>query len=270
MSIFRKKNQAVNTPAAFGGVGTLDPAARRGHKPGMSQWRLIPEPGHPQVVGSIGSAGALALVSPASAREACDWVEIRLDALVAEGLAIHRGQWADWAGLPLLFTARRREEGGLVEVAAAERLTWLAAALPDAAAVDVELASVVEAAPLLAEVKAAGLPWVASFHDFERLPATSLLEDAVDAAAAAGAALFKLAAWLAGPDDLARLASFQLADHGLPVATMGMGPLAAVSRLLCAQCGSVLNYGYLGDTPTAPGQWHCGLLKDMVARLTTL
>ena len=57
------------------------------------------------------------------------------------------------------------------------------------------------------------------------------------------------------PADLARLADFQLADHGIPVATMGMGPLAPVSRLLCAQCGSVLNYGYLGKTPTAPGQW---------------
>ena len=69
----------------------------------------------------------------------------------------------------------------------------------------------------------------------------------------AGAAVFKAAARLAHPADLARLAEFQLADHGIPVATMGMGPLAPVSRLLCAQCGSVLNYGYLGNTATAPG-----------------
>jgi 3-dehydroquinate dehydratase-1 len=245
----------------------LDRRARSDDKPGMSPWRLITEPGHPRVVGSIGSAAALALSTPARTRECCDLVEIRLDALAAEGLAIERGQWAHLAGLPLLFTARRREEGGLAEATAGERLEWLATALPDGVAVDVELASVAEGAELLAMVRAAGLPWVASFHDFERLPDTGLLEDAARRAAAAGAGVFKVAALLRTPDDLARLAGFQLADHGLPVASMGMGPLAAVSRLLCAQCGSVLNYGYLGDTATAPGQWHCGVLKDAIARL---
>jgi hypothetical protein len=28
-----------------------------------------------------------------------------------------------------------------------------------------------------------------------------------------------------------------------------------------------LNYGYLGETPTAPGQWDAALLKQEVARL---
>ena len=87
------------------------------------------------------------------------------------------------------------------------------------------------------------------------------------ARATPGPRVFKVAAMLHQPADLARLADFQLADHGLPVATMGMGPLAPVSRLLCAQCGSVLNYGYLGETPTAPGQWDAALLKQAIARL---
>jgi len=82
--------------------------------------------------------------------------------------------------------------------------------------------------------------------------------------------VFKAAARLHAPADLARLAEFQLADHGLPVATMGMGPLAAVSRLLCAQCGSVLNYGYLGHSATAPGQWDAALLQHTLARLVPL
>ena len=83
----------------------------------------------------------------------------------------------------------------------------------------------------------------------------------------AGAAAFKAAARLHGPGDLARLAEFQLRDHGLPVATMGMGPLAPVSRLLCAQCGSVLNYGFLGSRPTAPGQWDAATLRHAVRKL---
>ena len=45
---------------------------------------------------------------------------------------------------------------------------------------------------------------------------------------------------------------------------MGMGPLAPASRLLAAQLGSVLNYGYLGSEPTAPGQWSARFLKEAV------
>jgi 3-dehydroquinate dehydratase len=29
----------------------------------------------------------------------------------------------------------------------------------------------------------------------------------------------------------------------------------------------VLNYGYLGETPTAPGQWDAAFLKQAIARL---
>jgi 3-dehydroquinate dehydratase-1 len=111
------------------------------------------------------------------------------------------------------------------------------------------------------------IPWIASFHDFAKLPDDAVLETAAQHAKSAGASGFKLAARLKRPADIARLAEFQLADHGLPVATMGMGPLAPVSRLLCAQCGSVLNYGYLGQTATAPGQWDAALLKQTLARL---
>jgi 3-dehydroquinate dehydratase-1 len=81
---------------------------------------------------------------------------------------------------------------------------------------------------------------------------------------------FKVAARICSPTDVARLADFQLEDHGILVSSMGMGPLAPVSRLLCAQCGSVLNYGYLGETATAPGQWDAAILRAAVARLATV
>jgi 3-dehydroquinate dehydratase-1 len=119
----------------------------------------------------------------------------------------------------------------------------------------------------LETIRQRGLPWIASFHDFNSLPDSALLESKLRLARDAGAAVFKAAARLHTPADVARLAEFQLAEHGIPVATMGMGPLAAVSRLLCAQCGSVLNYGYLGENPTAPGQWSASLLRQTIASL---
>ena len=153
---------------------------------------------------------------------------------------------------------------------AEERVALLRLALPDAALVDVEVAQLAAMAGVLRGAEACGVPWIASFHDFARLPADEVMAAAARAAREAGAAAFKVAARVHSPSDVARLADFQLADHGLPVAAMGMGPMAPVSRLLCAQCGSVLNYGYLGAAPTAPGQWDAGSLKHAIARLAAV
>lgn len=165
------------------------------------------------------------------------------------------------------MTARREDEGGAKGWDDAQRLEMLEAALPDAAMVDLEVASIGLAGGFLEKTREASVPWVASCHDFERTPELAVLREKAAAAREAGAAVFKAAAMIQTPADLARLADFQLEDHGIAVATMGMGPLAVVSRLLCAQCGSVLNYGYLGGAATAPGQWSALELRDAIGRL---
>jgi len=203
-------------------------------------------------------------------RAACDLAEIRLD-LIPDGCGTEKPPpWRHLRDIPLLFTARRPDEGGARTLNAAARSGMLVAVLDEAACLDIEVASLGEMAELLEMLASRGIPWIASFHDFGKLPDPAVLLDAASRARAAGAAAFKVAARLQSPADLARLAEFQLADHGLPVATMGMGPLGAVSRLLCAQCGSALNYGYLGETATAPGQWDAATLKTTIARLVAV
>jgi 3-dehydroquinate dehydratase-1 len=226
--------------------------------------------GQPNIVGSFGDGGDLRDAEPWLAREICDIVEIRLDLILADCGGVEAPPWRHLKGIPLLFTARRSEEGGARTLSAAERSTLLENVLDEAACIDLEVASIREMRPLLESLATRSIPWIASFHDFEKLPETRVLEDAAKRALDAGASVFKAAAKLHSPADLARLAEFQLADHGLPVATMGMGPLAAVSRLLCAQCGSVLNYGFLGKTPTAPGQWDAGMLKQAIGQLAPI
>lgn len=218
----------------------------------------------PKVVGSFGGPDELLSARAGELRESCDLAEIRLDLLVVAGGRANPGAWSHLDGIPLLFTARRRDEGGALELSAAGRMALLEQALGQAALVDIEVASLPEMPGFPDKL---GVPWIASFHDFERLPETPVLEAAAKRARDAGAAAFKVAARLHGPADLARLAEFQLADQGIPVSSMGMGPLAPVSRLLCAQCGSVLNYGFLGRIPTAPGQWDAASLKQAIARL---
>lgn len=218
------------------------------------------------VVGSIGDLAALRDGTASGILQCCDIAEIRLDVLLGQGVEPARVLWQQLAGLPLLFTARRDDEGGAVKLAVAQRSSLLAAALDDAACIDVEVASHLAMSDILAEAKHRNIPWIASYHDFEKLPATAALAEAAQQARAAGAAVFKVAAQLNSLAEVLRLAEFQLSQQGLPLATMGMGTLAPASRLLCAQCGSVLNYGYLGNSPTAPGQWDCGLLKQALNR----
>lgn len=222
--------------------------------------------GQPLVAGSIGTPSGLKETTLKQALSACDLVEIRLDLMIGGDLEVTTSAWRHLDGIPLLFTARRIEEGGALPLSAERRAALLEISLEDAALVDIEVASIGEMKPLIGRLHDRGIPWIASFHDFGRLPKHAALVHAAHLARDAGAAAFKAAARLNSPADLARLADFQLQDHGLPVSTMGMGPLAPVSRLLCAQCGSVLNYGYLGDTATAPGQWDSALLREAIAR----
>lgn len=214
----------------------------------------------------VGSAACDADLLSATAEEAmacCDLVEIRLDLLED---ATQR-PWQHLSSLPLLFTARRASEGGAGNLNTKQRLHLLGAVLEEASLIDIELASIEEMAPLLEKLQLHKLPWIASCHDFEKLHETREMELAVDKAREAGAAALKIAAYLEGSEDLARLVDFQQRDHGLPVSSMGMGELAAQSRLQCVAAGSTLNYGFLGTMPTAPGQISAMQLKQGIADL---
>ncbi|HEX5791488.1 MAG TPA: type I 3-dehydroquinate dehydratase [Luteolibacter sp.] len=233
----------------------------------MSRINTALQPGNAQVVGSFAQLDELLAADPVKIAAECDVVELRLDLYGLDVAGLGKRPWAHLTGLPLLFTARRGDEGGAGNLSASQRIALLEACLPDAAMLDIEVASIHEMPDLLAKLRDLQIPWVASFHDFKGLPEPARLQGALLQAKVSGAAAFKAAVRITHPSQLAELAEFQEEDHGLPVASMGMGPLAPTSRLLCAQCGSVLNYGYLGSVPTAPGQWPASLLKQAVSRL---
>ena len=222
--------------------------------------------GCPLVVGSAASADVLQSATVQGLESACDLVEVRLDLLDPSKIR----PWQHLASLPLLFTARRGDEGGSGDLDADERSNMLLSVLDKASLIDLEVASIDEMDKLIAELNDRDLPWIASFHDFEKLPEVAVMKKAAAKALAAGAQVFKFAANLADEEDLARLIEFQTADHGLPTATMGMGELGAQSRVQLAKAGSVLNYGYLGASPTAPGQMSAGELKQAIRKLGSL
>ena len=220
------------------------------------------EPGTPLVVGSAAGTNDLRSEPAERLESSCDIVEVRLDLLDKTS----GSPWEHLAELPLLFTARRADEGGSGPLLADERSGLLMTVLEEASLIDIEVASIGEMSALIAELKGRGLPWIASYHDFDKLPEAAIMEHAATRARNAGATAFKLAAHLVDESELERLVDFQKADHGLPTATMGMGTLGAESRVRCAHAGSVLNYGYLGTSPTAPGQLSAAELKKALGQ----
>ena len=89
--------------------------------------------------------------------------------------------------------------------------------------------------------------------------------DTLARAQASGADVAKVAVTVIDPVDLTLFESLLADMSGSPFSLMGMGPYGPVSRVLAAQHGSLLNYGYLGSEPTAPGQWPARLLKEVLA-----
>jgi 3-dehydroquinate dehydratase-1 len=220
------------------------------------------------VVGSIGDLDALLGSNPESLAMQCDIAEIRLDVFQREFAEKGAGLWNHLLPFPLLFTARRHDEGSPFDLDQATRTAMLETALPDASLIDIEARSASAMTDLIGKITAEGVPWIASYHDFAQLPSRQKLDTHAEMAREAGANAFKAAARLRTMDDLTALAHFQMSENGIAMATMGMGVLAPVSRLLCSQAGSVLNYGYIGDTATAPGQWSARQLRESIRSLS--
>ena len=218
----------------------------------------------PLVVGSVSDMAAWNAVCAAESLP-CDVVELRVDGLPYD---------TDWAMLadmkccrPVLVTVRHESEGGLRPMSLEERLHIARTLLPLAAALDWEIAQLPAAQELVAEAHAAGVPIIASAHDFEKTPTLESLLEKEQAARTLGADVAKFAFRLHSAEDMMTGVELLRRASGTTTA-MGMGPLGAVSRLLYAQHGACLVYGYLGDTPTAPGQWSAALCRESLDRLT--
>jgi len=215
-------------------------------------------------VGSVADGATLDRLPQMNLSALCDVVEFRVDTWperVAQAAALIPS-----GAVPVLVTVRRPEEGGQNHLPMAERERLARLVLPGAALLDVEMASLKEWAGVVADAKASGVIIVASCHDFTATPPLDDLRRKRDAAFAAGADLVKFAGTLQGAADIAVLAALLEEPGHPPMSVMGMGKLGRVSRLLFAQLGSVLNYGYL-DQPTVPGQWPAARLRELIREL---
>jgi 3-dehydroquinate dehydratase-1 len=221
----------------------------------------------PLAVGVIADSAALEHFTSldAAARSAlCDVAELRLDQLQLPVVDLR----ARLAGneTPLLLTSRHPAEGGQGPEDPVARAAMIEPLLDLATLIDLELRSAMQMQGTIAKARAAGVPVLGSFHDFQATPSDDVLLGAVNFAQQAGLDAVKFATYLNTQEDLIRLMRLAGGTHRLRLSVMGMGPWGRVSRLVLAKSGSLLNYGFIG-TSNAPGQWPVARLKELLSEL---
>ena len=221
----------------------------------------------PLTVGVIPDAASLSLwssMSPVQREATCDILELRLDTLKTPAADLRQALTGNTT--PVLLTARHPSEGGQGTEDAAGRMALIEPLLDLAALVDVELRSALEMKPIIEKAHARSVQVIGSFHDFQATPGDEILRGAISFAQPAGLDGVKLATFINTPADLTRLIQITSKTHRLRLSCMGMGPWGRISRLVLAKCGSLLNYGSIGES-NAPGQWPAARLKELLAEL---
>jgi 3-dehydroquinate dehydratase-1 len=188
-----------------------------------------------------------------------DLIEIRLDLLLKNGLPPHTLTSTlipilAQSPTPILLTPRHPSEGGQWPWKnETERIHLTLPLIPNAAALDLELAKLPTLTPLCQAAKKHHLCIILSAHSLTCPLTRSQIQSLARRFQKARPHIAKIAALARNPQDLAILASPLSLCPRLPWAIMATGPQALLARTLLTALGSRLLYGYL-DHPTAPGQ----------------
>ena len=163
-------------------------------------------------------------------------------------------------GIPILFTRRSSSEGGERIALDEPQVIAMYRAVCEsklAAMVDYEMSNAPAHVAQVREMSAAcGVKLVLSFHDFDKTPDAQFLASRFALAQQLGADVAKIAVMPGDMIDvLALLAATLEANQSLeiPVVSMVMGSLGAVTRLCGWTFGSAMTFA-VGQSSSAPGQ----------------
>lgn len=173
--------------------------------------------------------------------------------------------------IPLLITFRTKAEGGQKELDMGDYTNLFTRVMMSGLAdlVDVELFS--GAVPqLIACAHRNGVRVICSNHDFQHTPKEEELLERMERMYELGCDIPKIAVMPQNTSDVLTLLSATAQMHerhpGLPIITMSMGAMGAVSRVSGALFGSAVTFGCAGQ-PSAPGQIPAKQLREMLSLL---
>ncbi len=161
---------------------------------------------------------------------------------------------------PLIFTCRSHLEGGQNTMTEEKRLELISGALMtgDIDIVDIELSSGVDFVDSIKKImEQTRSRLILSYHNFEKTPSEEFIVDKLVQAEEMGADIAKVAVMPENNRDVLTLMS--ATDRArttflrIPIVTMSMGSLGAVTRLAGGQFGSDITFA-TGAVSSAPGQ----------------
>ncbi|MED4403068.1 type I 3-dehydroquinate dehydratase [Metabacillus fastidiosus] len=173
-------------------------------------------------------------------------------------------------GIPLLFTIRSHKEGGeSIPLAENEKVDLLCAVCETEffELVDYEASNEIEYIKRLRDVsKQNGKKLILSYHNFDCTPDKSEILNRLQIAESYGADIAKAAVMPKDEKDvLALLEATKDAEASLniPIITMSMGQLGAISRMLGWMYGSSVTFA-VGEKSSAPGQLPIEKLRKVI------
>ncbi|MDD4932559.1 MAG: type I 3-dehydroquinate dehydratase [Methylacidiphilaceae bacterium] len=219
----------------------------------------------PWIVGTITTARGLSFLK--AAESPANLVELRLDALLEDGVPLRElsVRLAERTR-PALLTLRVPEEGGRRQWAQAEREKLLDELFPLVDALDVEYRSLPQLQEWWERARSEGKWRISSVHWLEGSPGQDRILEYCSFLEGVAPDWAKVALRVREPDDLRSLARILLDHRSQAWALMGLGPWAALSRIVLSALGSELVYGYL-DEPGAAGQPSADELADGLRRV---
>ncbi len=174
--------------------------------------------------------------------------------------------------VPMIFTLRTKEEGGTVSLPdEAYREICIAAARAAREYpidfIDVEAMRTENAQELIGEIHDAGCLVIGSNHHFQRTPETSEMVEILKAIEKTGADIAKLAVMPLEKEDVTALMEASAsADEclNIPLITMSMSELGAITRVCTKRTGSVITFA-AGVDASAPGQESVEIVRRALA-----
>lgn len=162
--------------------------------------------------------------------------------------------------MPIIFTIRSSREGGQpIPLSDSEAIALNVAICTDTNVeyVDCELSNRPEHFEELRKVaQANGTKVIASFHDFNSTPSKDILMQKIIQSETCGADVAKVAVMPQTLEDVLTLFSVTLEAKNtlkIPVISMSMGRLGAVTRMIGGVFGSTVSFA-IGQNSSAPGQ----------------
>ena len=175
--------------------------------------------------------------------------------------------------VPIIFTRRSVQEGGEPVALDEDGVVELYAALCASGLVDFvdyELGQALHRRRRVRAVSQAhGVALITSYHNFGSTPATAEMLDRLVRAEREGADVAKLAVMPRAPADVLHLLEATLLASTalrIPLVTMSMGTLGAISRVCGWRYGSSVTFG-AGERVSAPGQISIEALRGAMATL---